>query len=54
MYDFALWCIEVELAGGLGEVDEVDLRFLMLAEGFQFELVHFASGEGYYVFSGLG
>lgn len=26
----------------------------MLAEGFEFEFVYFASGEGYYVFSRLG
>ena len=26
----------------------------MLAEGLQFELVHFAGGEGDYVFGGLG
>lgn len=26
----------------------------MFAEGFEFELVHFSSGEGYYVFGGLG
>jgi hypothetical protein len=52
--DFAVGGVELQLAGRLGEVDEVDLRFLVLAEGFQFELVAFAGGEGDDVFGGLG
>ena len=54
MYDLALGGIELQFAGGLGEVDEVYLRFLLFAEGFELELVHLASGERYYVFGGLG
>ena len=44
---------ELYLTGGLGEVDEVDLRFLILAEGLELLVLRLAGSERDDVAGGL-
>jgi hypothetical protein len=46
MDGFSTCRVDLDLTSGFGEIDEVDLRFLALAEDFEFLVLQFAGCEG--------